>query len=726
MWLSCGIAGRLLAEGDPTPSEDSKRLTDIELRNLIELKPETFMPDTDGTRLYSGKKAMAIDPAADPVIANNNFRLELRRITGAMLLEEEIQGTHFNVGFRGMPPNNAVFTQVYQDGFPLNIDTFGRRIVVAVPDPSQTAQMQFVGSGSGILFGPQPGGSVNFISYPIAGDRALRARNTATGGSYGFFSDLFEASGTVDDFSYGGFLRASRGDGFPDNPPVQPGFNSTSGGLRLVKRLGDSDAISLGYQAYSFKSDQLSSTLRGAANNVQFNNLFNYYFQEATQHRLDLLYQHEFTSATRAESRAWFHYTRGFTDFSGVNPFTLGPVTEHYYNWGTDTRVAHEYELGNTSGNLLTAGFTVQGTLSPMKSDAAPGTFQQAIDLDRHDLNWAVYAENKFQILDRWSVTPGIRFEYAEIAGRGTLAGGSIDRRFEDYAPLFSLGTEVDVIEPSGINRRPLVLYANVANAYRPPTYSEFVMQFPGVQTAGLENSELYQVEAGLRGTPIPWYLYDVSVFGMRYEKQFAGFNDVENSGRTLHYGVEWFQEVNLFGLIDALTQVSPSAQPRTGPRSSATETGLARYGRLSVFSAITYLNTEIETSPASNFEGLRVPYAPERTFKVGLEYNYFERIKAAVSFLSISDYFGNANNDNGLVMSGRTGAFIPGYSVVDLSLEYSCWKDRLTFFVNLNNVFDKHYFAGEQGQPSLPPFPDPSQITAPGRNVYGGLRLSF
>lgn len=737
IYVGSVFTASVLAGDYPTASGNSENLSDIQLRNLMELKPAGFLPDLDGARLYSGKKTILIDPASDPVMANNNFRLALRRNTGVMLLEEEVQGTHFNVGFRGMTPNNAVFTQVYQDGFPLNVDVFGNRLVVSVPDLNQITQMQLVNGGSSVLFGPQPGGSVNFISYPVAGDRAYRVRNTAAGGYYGHFSDLVEASGTIDDYSYGAFFRYSRGDGFGGDPAVQPAFDTTSGGARLIKRLGEADTLSLSYQSYEFKSDQLSSVILGSgAGALGVNALLNYYFQETSQHRIDLLYQHDFTPATRAESRSWFHYTRGFSDFSAQNDPSLGPTTEKFYNWGTDTRLVHEYDLANLTGNILTAGFTVQGTISPITSRLRPGKSGTLIDLDRHDLNWALYAENKFQILDRWSVTPGIRVEYAEVAGHGLRNQDKmndpndpkqVDRRFDDYAPLFSLGTEVDLLEPRGINLRPLVFYANVANAYRPPTYNETVMQDPRVAIGRLDNAPLYQVEAGLRGTPTPWYLYDLSVFGMRYEKQFAFSGDVnagtaiiENSGRTSHRGVEWFQEVNLFGLIDALNQTPPSAQPRTGPRSPATEIGWARHGRLSLFTALSYLDTEIESSPVASAVGRRVPYAPEWVFKAGLAYNYFERLKAALSFRYVSDNFGNINNDNSLV-TDNSSALIPSYSVVDLSLEYSCWKDRLTFFLNLNNLLGEGYFAGLQGQSGAG-----GQITAPGRNVYGGLRLSF
>ena len=724
--LAGAFAGGMLAGDYPEASSGSGRLTDIELRNLVELKPDGFMPEVAGARLYSGKNSFLLNPFADPPIANNNYRYLLQRTTGVMLEEEELQGTHFNVGMRGMTPNNAVFTQVYQDGFPLNVDTFGTRMVISAPDLNQVSQMQLVTGGSSVLFGPQPGGSINFLSYPVAGDQLYRLRNTAIGGYYGHFSDLFEVSGTLEDYSYSAFARYSRGDG----TDVQPGFDSKSAGARLIRRFGEKDTVSLEYQAYIFDSDLLSSVITGAVNQaLGVNGLLNYYYQHATQHRLNLLYQHEFAPETRAESRVWFHYTEGSSDYGqAAGGAILGLATEKFYNWGTDTRLIHEYDWGNFSGNQLTAGFTVQGTTSPFDSGPTPANAPE-IHLDRHDLNWALYAENKFQILERWSVTPAFRFEYAELAGDGireTFGGGgqTVDRSFSDYAPLFSVGSEVDLLAPRGIDKRPLVFYANVSSAYRPPTYAETVMQEAVVTEQGLVNAQSYQIESGLRGTPTPWFLYNLSAFWMRYDKQFAFDplnSTIQNSGRTLHRGVEWFQEVNLFGLIDAWHDVPVSTRPRLGPRSPDTESGLARNGRLSLFTSLSYLNTEIERSPDPNAVGLEVPYAPRWIFKTGLGYNYFERIKAMLGLRYVSHYLGNANNDNSLVTS-QSGAQIPSYTVVDFSAEYSCWKDRLTFFLNLNNLLDRNYFAGLQGQLGGLG----GQITAPGRNIYGGVRLSF
>jgi Fe(3+) dicitrate transport protein len=698
---------------------DEQRFTEVELRNLVELPAAGFLGELEGGLLTAGRNALFLDPAADPLIANNNFRHLLRRHPGAMLVEEELQGVHFNVGFRGMTPNNGILTPTYQDGFPLNVDTFGTRFVASVPDVNQISRAQFLHGGTGVLAGSQAGGVVNLFSYPAAGDQPWRVKNTATVGYRGYVGELFEASGTLEEFSYSAFGRYARGDGFPATPVSnQPGFDHTSAGFTLTKRFQDTAALTLGYNMYLFDSDAISGVALATGG---VNNLLNYYFQDVDRHAVNLLYEHNLGWATRLETRAWYHDTEGVRDYTPTA--TLGIVRERFHYAGIDTRLSHTYDLGPLAGNILTAGFVVQGAESPLTgTPSTAGT--NPFDLDRHDFNWALFAENKFQLVERWSVTPGVRFEYAEVAGDGARSAvtPNVDRHFDDTAPLFSLGTEVDVLAPRGLHERPLVAYASLASGYRPPTYNETVNQGAGTTLAGnLENAHLHEGQLGLRGTPARWLTYDVTGFWISFKDQFATVGGVvQNAGDTRHRGVESFVDLDWFGLCDWLNGVPPPTEPRLGPRSPATETGLARWGRLSTFAGVTWLDTEIRRSPFAGANGLDVPYAPEWTLRTGVAYNYFERIKAVLSFSYYTDYLGNVNNDHQMIRN-NSAAVVPGYGVLDLALEHTCWNDRLTVFVNLNNLLDRQYFTGFQGGAAAG-----NQLLAPRFNAYGGLRLSF
>ena len=194
----------------------------------------------------------------------------------------------------------------------------------------------------------------------------------------------------------------------------------------------------------------------------------------------------------------------------------------------------------------------------------------------------------------------------------------------------------------------------------------------------------------------------------------------VRNAGRTRHQGFEWFQEVDVFGWLDRRSGRAPPTAVRLGPRSPATETGLARNGRLNLHTAVSWLDATVEQSPIAAAVGVAVPYAPEWSAQAGVAYNRFERFKAIVNVRYVSAHLGNVNNDDQLLNDNRA-ARIPSYAVWDAAVEYSFGRDRFTLFVNLNNAFDRRYVSGIQGGSSAD-----NRILAPGRNVYGGLRLTF
>lgn len=687
------------------------RYSEVELRNLVELPAADFLPDLADARLLTGRTARAFDPAADPLVGNSHFRHLLRRTPGVLLMEEEVQGAHFHVGFRGVPPNNGLFAQVLQNGFPLHVDVFGTRLVAAMPDINQVAQLQVVTGGTGLLAGPQPGGMINLLSYAPAGDQPLRVRNTATLGSHGYASNVLEASGTQGEFSYGAFGRYAEGDGFG----VQPAFDNTSAGVLLARRFGDRAAVTLSLQGYWFSSEAISGVARATSG---VNNLLNYYFQEVRRIAAEGLFEYDFSRDSRLESRVWYHATDGERDFTPTGQ--LGFTTDRIRYAGTDTRVTWRYGTAATAGHVLTAGFTVQGADSDLVS--APSTLgTNRLDLDRRDFNWAVRAENKFQLHDRFSATLGLRYEHAELEGRGFRGTGDVDRRFRDREWLYSAGIEADLLPPRGLTKRPLVFTAHVGTGYRPPTYNETVNQgFGTVVPAGLESASLRQFEVGLRSQPHRWFRTGLTAFWLEFDDQFATVSGVvANAGSTEHRGVEWFQEVDVLGWLGGRNDGANPA-PRLGPRSPGTETGLARFGRLSVFSAVSRLDTEIVRSPFVGAVGVDVPYAPRWNASGGVAYNHFERIKAVLSARYVSSHLGNINNDDQLLRDNRA-ARIPTYVVWDAAFEWSVFRDRLTLFANLNNVLDREYISGIQGGTAAG-----NRIVALGRNVYAGARLTF
>lgn len=708
-WPGCLLLLACCVETGRARGEDA-RLSEIELRNLVELPPSGFLSEIEGESIFAGRKTFFVDPASGPVIGNNNFRQLLKRKTGVFLEEEEIPGVRFNLGMRGLAPGNSLHSQVLLDGIPLNIDVFGTRVPVGLPDLDAVAQVDFASGGTGVLWGGHPGGLVNFRSYPAAGDQALRWSSTATAGSYGTLSELVQVSGTVEATSYAVFGRYGQGDGYG----VQQGYDSEQGGFRFTQRLSESDVLTLGYQTYWFSAGEMTPISRVPG--LGINALLNFYYQDASRQLASAVYTHDFFPETRAESRVWFSYTDTERDYRAAST-NLGVLGNETSYGGFEQKFMHAYDLGGMTGQVFTAGFTAQGSLSPFHNENSAGP-AAAIDLNRNEMNFGFMVENLFQLTEQWKIIPGVRLDYLEIAGEGNYLGTAVNRSFQEVAPSFSLGTEWDILPSRRFGIRPATFYGNLSRGYRPPNYNEFVQRVSPM-AGNLESAEMLTVEGGFRGQPVSWFIYDVSAFGMDYDGQFADTGGlIRNAGRTRHAGLELYQEVNLLGCLDALRGEEESLEPRTGPRSPEGETGYSRWGRLSFFTAVTWMSVNIEESPfAGNFDD--TTYAPEWTAKWGLEYNWFERVKGALSFLHVVDHFGDPANSNNLILPA--GAVpISACTVVDLSAEVSCWEDRLTFFVGLNNALGEDYEAARR---AVAPG---AVVQAPGQNIYGGFKFSY
>ncbi|MEM9400511.1 MAG: TonB-dependent receptor [Verrucomicrobiota bacterium] len=670
-----------------------ERLSEVEILNLSPFTPYTFPSEIEFSHLESGHKNALLDLTTAPLIHNNNFRSFFKRTPEIYLEEFELSGVNMNASYRGLPPNNALFTQVFVNDIPLNSDVFGTRFVTGLPDLNTISQVLIRTGGSGVSYGHGLGGVIHMQSYPTAGDQPYRLSSTSSVGSYQTITELFQASGTVDSMSYSLFGSYREGGGLAQ----QPAYDSASGGASIHLRLSEKDTIQLGYQHYRFSQDELPSLIQNVGS---VDKLLNYYYQDVDKHSASLKWNHTFSHSSWLDSTNWFINTNGVRDISNA-PSNIGRTEESIHYAGTQNRLTHRYDIGNSSNHILQTGFVLQGSVSPLETDGVDG-----IDIDRHELNAGVFVENKFQVTKRWSITPGLRVEYAEIAGDGVRDGQSVDRNFSDITPLFSLGTEMDILERLQ-EQRPLTLYANFSNAYRAPTYNDFVNRSP---TIGLDedltSSESIQVEVGLRGSPWNWLHYDISGYWMEYFDQFAIVNDtVINEGTSTHYGGSLFTEVDLLALYDW-------AHP-----SDASD--LQRFGQLYVFSGVHYLQVHIDETPFPG-DSDHAPYAPDWTVKWGVEYNYFNRIKAALSMIYVSDHLGDTTNGNSLLYPSASRQVLEDRVVMDLSLQYTFLRDIATAYFGINNLLNTQYISSRRGG-STQDF-----IEAPGQNFYGGLRLSF
>ena len=191
-----------------------------------------FLPPVQGTKINSGKKSSVIDLDEFPRIINNNYRQALARTPGLLLSEETTPLV--SIGYRGLDPGRVQYTQVLKDGIPIQADQFGYPEAYYTPPLDTVDRIEFLRGGASLVYGPQPGGSLNFITHLPRADRPFSFGTRNTFGSDNYFSTFTYVDGTIDRLGYYAYFNHRSGDGFRESnsafvtlPGPRPAFGSS-------------------------------------------------------------------------------------------------------------------------------------------------------------------------------------------------------------------------------------------------------------------------------------------------------------------------------------------------------------------------------------------------------------------------------------------------------------------------------------------------------------------
>jgi hypothetical protein len=118
-----------------------------------------------------------------------------------------------SIGYRGLEPHRAQFTQVLKDGIPIHADQFGYPEAYYTPPLDTVDRIEFVRGGAALLYGPQPGGALNYVTHRPRTDRPFSGSTLHTAGSDGYYSTFTHLDGTAGRVGYYGYLNHRRSDG---------------------------------------------------------------------------------------------------------------------------------------------------------------------------------------------------------------------------------------------------------------------------------------------------------------------------------------------------------------------------------------------------------------------------------------------------------------------------------------------------------------------------------
>jgi Fe(3+) dicitrate transport protein len=662
------------------------------------------LPQVEGAKIYSGKKTSVIDFESAPPIVNSNYRQTFSQ-TPSLILSEESTPL-FSVGYRGLAPHRAQFTQVLKDGIPIHADMFGYPEAYYVPPLEVVDHIDFIHGGAALMYGPQPGGALNFVTKEPYDYSPLVLNEENSFGSHDFYSNYTSLSGTQGALGYYAYFHHRQSQGFREfNSQVEVYY----GGSKFVIEQDPTSHWTVAFDLYHEKHGEPGGLTRfdfdeGSLKTTRPSDRF-----ELNRYSTSLTWKKEISEADYLETKGYFiYYERlswrqrggGFGTLpTGSAASTNTIESQEFYTAGVDTRLRHNYSAFGSDEHVLTGGVLYHHTTSPRTDergttgDAEDGALRN--DSDR-DINYlSVFLENLFKF-GRFSITPGIRLENIwqsieeKVNVDKTAAGKALgDESIHDFVVLGGVGANYEITDE-------IDLYSNFSQGYRPKIFTQAVPTGASdIINSDLEEGRSWQVDLGLRGKPLPYLSWDVSVFYMEFDDQIGtiavtGGSEFANVGDARHQGIEVGAELGLVGLLDDLWDAQNQKN----------------IGEFKVFYSALFLDARFTGGITKD----KIPqYAPNYVHKGGVQYQWRDRVELRLAGTFYDDQFGNDSNS--------ASFFIPSYKVWDLTGEVFVYKDIVSIFGGINNLFDQRYFSRVRSEGIDP---------ADGRNYYAGVKVKW
>lgn len=715
---------------------------------ISQRKSELFalkrMKEVEGTAIFAGKKTEVI--VMDNLTANlaaNNARQIYSQVSGLNIYESNDAGLQLNVGGRGLDPNRTANFNTRQNGYDISADVLGYPESYYTPPAEALGEIQVVRGAASLQYGTQFGGLINFKFKEHISDKKIALLSRQSLGSYGLFTSFNRVSGTLGKFSYASFFNYKKGNGFRPNS----GFESQNAFIDLHFNPGKNTFIDLEYTYLNYLAQQ-----PGGLTDAQFYRDPNFSNRErnwfAVNWRLASL-RMEQKIGKKAElslnlfgldasrKALGFRTNRVSQTDDPTAPRDL--ILGDFNNWGAEARFLNRYKIARQEAIFLVGtkyyqsnNFSVQGPGSngadpdfALADEAFPNYPNQS-SFRFPNLNFAAFGEHIFHLGKKWTLTPGIRFEYIKTQSEGSykridfdLAGNPIrdtsfldNRDFDRQFVLLGLGVSY---KPNN----SLEAFANFSQNYRSVTFSDIRVVNPSFQIdPNISDESGFTLDAGLRGQFKGLLSYDLGVFGIQYNDRLGEVLKAETLQRADGEVVQTGKVVRFRGNIG--TAFIYGMEGLIDWNLARTFAGRTTQWKLNAFINASLIKSQYIASEIPGVKGNQVEFIPLLNLKTGLSFGH-KNFLGNLQYTYLSKQYTDASNaeqdlrDN---QSGIRGA-IPAYDIVDLSFSYK-WK-WLKLETGLNNLLNRSYFTRRATG-----YPGPGIIPSQPRTWYVTLEFKL
>ena len=379
------------------------------------------------------------------------------------------------------------------------------------------------------------------------------------------------------------------------------------------------------------------------------------------------------------------------------HPLSFAVIDDTTYSWSSELRWILAAPLAGHA-NRLTVGLQYAGT---RQNDAQfvnnlGNRGPQTVDRINAASNYAVYAEEQFDVVPALTLVAGARGQYAVRSVRNRV--GTNDTDLVDFLSLSPKAGVVWKVAPEA------QVYANASHAYEPPLLLELTApgQIPG-NLGQLAAQKAWQFEVGTRGTWGPRVAWDVTVYDIELWDEIQNVNvqpfvgapftipRFRNIDRSRHTGAEVGVDVLL---VEDL----------------ARRLGLGTSGD-SLRARAAYTWSRFKFVDDVNFGDNDLPGAPRHFLRAELRYDHRSGVWVAPGLEAVPTGY-HVNSEN--ISRDRTSAY--ALFNVRAGYDYKPWK--LGVFFEARNLTDVTYASSVVVDAADKRFFEPGD----GRAFYGGL----
>jgi Fe(3+) dicitrate transport protein len=686
---------------------------------------QTRMRGVENLGISEGKKSEVI--VLDQVTANlatNNARQVYSRVAGLNIWENDGAGLQLSIGGRGLDPNRTSNFNVRQNGYDISADALGYPESYYTPPLEAVEKIQVVRGAASLQYGTQFGGLLNFVMKKPDETRKIAVVARPSIGSFGFYNAFTSAGGKVGKMSYYSFIQYKKGNGWRSNSEFDnyTAFANINYDLTEKTRLG----IDVTHTNYLSRQPGGLTDEMFRSNARQTNRERNWF--NVNWNMLALHFDHKISTGSEINIRTFGLLANRYS--LGFRPNRVATVDDNserdlikgdFTNWGVEGRYLRRYSVLKKASVLLLGARYYHGfnhSRQGLGSNGNDANFN-FVDPDRFitydyrfpNRNVAFFAEHIFYLTGKFSVTPGIRYEYINTRANGfygsvtrDLAGNiiSITRKNEER-----INRRNFVLAGIGLSYKPsdrFDLYGNVSQNYRSITFSDMRISNPSsVIDPDLKDEKGYSADLGIRSNRTSVLTFDISLFYLNYNNRIGEvqFYDEQNRilrlrsnvGEAIINGLETYIEADLV----------KAARKPAGP---FTATG---------FINLALIHSYYKRSKITGVEGKKVEFVPAQNLKTGLRLGY-RNLKASFQYTYLSRQYADATNTTEGGVSSVVGV-IPAYGIMDASISYLMGRFKLEG--SINNLTDARYFTRRATG-----YPGPGILPSDGRSFYLTLEI--